>query len=715
MTRAALTVAAVAILLAISTAVFAQSGTNAQVNGTISGSTIDGGSMQGSFTCTGTPNCTGQYSVTSRDPGCSNSDSLTGAFAMSGLSLAQSGTVQGLMVLDGIDYQNDRNPNGTCTIRAGSIGPGSASYTGNWNVATGTGSFRLATRSSTITGTVRADIASSVPVTDNTQLSGSFGGTGQDGSSFQLTFSCRGSPTCAGQFSSEEAQPGCSNPFRITGAYLMTGLSVAQSGAIRGMAGVENSDYMIDHLPNGTCAIQAGTQGAAAAAYQGTWDAARGTGTLTLTGTSQAISGTVKADVVPPPPVFPIAVTSTINATTASATAVIQFRAQDVGANASVFTFAVAPSTLVKSAADGLPPYVVGKSLSTTGSKDTPVSCVLAQLSQSGQLIAVTAAQLQAYLSGVLSAQGASVSILNGVPTASVAGATFYVGYGANGTAMFTNGIYQTALTVPGGSICPMFSSQTALWWNPAESGWGLNLNNQGNIVFATLFTYEAGRTPMWLVMSNGAMQTDGVTFTGDLYRTTGPAFNANPFTPIGAANLSKVGTMTVSFVDVNGGTLRYTVNGVEVGKAIQRQVFGARAAACFPTTDSRASATNYQDLWWNAAESGWGLNVTHQDSTVFATLFTYDASGKGLWLVMSAGTRQTDGSYLGDLYRTAGPAFNANPFTPIGASDVTTVGSMRLRFTDGNNGTLTYTYNGVTVTKAITRQVFASTVPACS
>jgi hypothetical protein len=207
-------------------------------------------------------------------------------------------------------------------------------------------------------------------------------------------------------------------------------------------------------------------------------------------------------------------------------------------------------------------------------------------------------------------------------------------------------------------------------------------------------------------------MQSDGVTFTGELYRTSGPAFNANPFTPIGAANLTLVGSMSVAFADVDAGVLRYTVNGVEVNKTVQRQVYGSRAAACFPTTESRATSTNYQDLWWNAAESGWGVNITHQDNTLFATLFTYDATGKGLWLVMSAGTRQSDGSYLGDLYQTAGPAFNANPFTGV---TVATVGTMRLRFSDGNNGTLTYTYNGASVTKAITRQEFSSPVPACN
>ncbi len=168
---------------------------------------------------------------------------------------------------------------------------------------------------------------------------------------------------------------------------------------------------------------------------------------------------------------------------------------------------------------------------------------------------------------------------------------------------------------------------------------------------------------------------------------------------------------MTVSFVDVNSGTLRYTVNGVEVNKGIQRQVFGTRAAACFPTTESRATTTNYQDLWWNPAESGWGINLAHQDNTVFATLFTYDSSGRDLWLVMSAGSRQGDGSYLGDLYRTAGPVFNASPFTGVTTA---TVGTMRLSFSDGNNGTLSYTYNGIAVTKAITRQIFSSPLPSC-
>jgi hypothetical protein len=256
--------------------------------------------------------------------------------------------------------------------------------------------------------------------------------------------------------------------------------------------------------------------------------------------------------------------------------------------------------------------------------------------------------------------------------------------------------------------------NHTALWWNPNESGWGINVVHQGNTLFATLFTYDASGNPLWLVMTNGDKQTSGEVFSGALYRTTGPAFNANPFTPIGPGNVTAVGTMTFTFSGQTG-TLTYTNNGVSVTKAIQKQVYGSRAANCTATSADRSSLTNYQDLWWNAAESGWGVNVTHQDNTLFAALFTYSASGQDMWWVMSGGVRQTDGSYLGELYQTTGPAFNANPFTPIGPSNVTQVGTMRFTFGSGTNGTLTYTVNGISVTKAITRQVYATTFPACS
>jgi hypothetical protein len=264
-------------------------------------------------------------------------------------------------------------------------------------------------------------------------------------------------------------------------------------------------------------------------------------------------------------------------------------------------------------------------------------------------------------------------------------------------------------------------ANYTGLYYNaPAESeaGWGVNFTHQGDKMFATLFTYDASNQPLWLVMSGGSRQADGVTFTGALFRTTGPAFDANPFVWNPATSVATVGSLTVTFTGSETALLTYTFNGVSVSKSIVKQRYGTRVATCVSTTPpSRAGLTNYQDLWYKSpaeSEPGWGINLTHQDNTIFATLFTYDRSGRDLWLVMSGGVRQADGSYAGILYRTTGPVFNANPFNPL-AVNAQPVGTMSLRFTDGVSGTLTYTYLGSTVVKPITRQVFSSPVPACS
>ena len=171
-----------------------------------------------------------------------------------------------------------------------------------------------------------------------------------------------------------------------------------------------------------------------------------------------------------------------------------------------------------------------------------------------------------------------------------------------------------------------------------------------------------------------------------------------------GASGLAK------PFSSANAGTVTYDVNGVTISKSITRQSFST-AATCTFTTGDRSNATNYQDLWWNPNESGWGLNIAHQGDILFVTLFTYNASGKGMWLVMSNGNRVGPGMYTGTLYSTTGPAFNSSPWT---AATSTPVGTMTLGFANGNSGTLSYSVNGVQVTKSIQRQVFSSPTTQC-
>ncbi|HEX4779527.1 MAG TPA: DVUA0089 family protein [Usitatibacter sp.] len=289
--------------------------------------------------------------------------------------------------------------------------------------------------------------------------------------------------------------------------------------------------------------------------------------------------------------------------------------------------------------------------------------------------------------------------------TKTLAAGTYYVAIGAwdpNGT-----GAYSMNFSAASGT--PVAANYTDLWWGGAsESGWGLNVNHQGSTVFATLFTYDASGAPMWLVLANGAQQSDG-SFTGALYRTTGSPFNALPWNPANDAN-TQVGTMTLRFSSTAAGTLSYTVNGASVTKQISRQPFSTPAACSF-TAGDRSGATNYQDLWWNPSESGWGVNVTHQGDVIFATLFDYDLTGQGTWYVLANAPKLSGGVYSGDLFRVTGPVFNASPWTPTTA---TKVGTMTFQFSSGNAGILNYNVNGVQVTKAIQREVFSTPTTQC-
>ena len=245
------------------------------------------------------------------------------------------------------------------------------------------------------------------------------------------------------------------------------------------------------------------------------------------------------------------------------------------------------------------------------------------------------------------------------------------------------------------------------LWWNAppnSESGWGINFAHQGDVIFATWFTYDTTGEASWLVMT--ANETAEATYTGTLMRTTGPAFNAVPFDPA-KVTPTTVGTGTLTFSDPNNGRFAYTVDGVQQAKAITRQVFGPLPTCAWSAQPDLVGATNYQDLWWapGGTESGWGVNFTHQGDIIFATWFTYDFDGSVLWLAATTPKVGT-GVYSGTLYRATGPAFSADPFDPHRVTP-TPVGTLTISFADGNAATFAYTMYGVTQTKAITRQVF--------
>jgi hypothetical protein len=265
------------------------------------------------------------------------------------------------------------------------------------------------------------------------------------------------------------------------------------------------------------------------------------------------------------------------------------------------------------------------------------------------------------------------------------------------------------------------------LWWrSPAnsEAGWGVNLTQQGTTLFATWFTYDTDGSGMWLVATAPATGTNA--YSGTLYRTTGSAFSdwgpsAPPAPSTSYFTAAPVGTVSFTFADHDNGTFAYTVNGVSQSKPITREAVGSPAPTCV-VGETFAPATNYTDLWWRSpanSEAGWGINLTHQGSTIFASWFTYDTNNKGMWLVVTAqrvdlGSSAAGGVYTGTLYRTTGPAFNAIPWNPSQVV-ATPVGTATFSFTSIGDATFAYTVNGVSQSKPLIREVFATPTSVCN
>ena len=133
-------------------------------------------------------------------------------------------------------------------------------------------------------------------------------------------------------------------------------------------------------------------------------------------------------------------------------------------------------------------------------------------------------------------------------------------------------------------------------------------------------------------------------------------------------------------------------------------QVYSTLAQYLAP---SSGPAYDFTDLWWNPNESGWGLNlIQHANGVIFAIWYTYDASGKMTWYHVPTGTWTDSMTYTGTLYAATGPAFS-NPTFNSSQVKRTAVGTATLSFSSSSAGTWSYSIDGVSGSKPITRLPF--------
>jgi endo-1,4-beta-xylanase len=118
------------------------------------------------------------------------------------------------------------------------------------------------------------------------------------------------------------------------------------------------------------------------------------------------------------------------------------------------------------------------------------------------------------------------------------------------------------------------------LWWRAGgeESGWGINLTHQGDVIFATWFTYDESGTPWWLAFV--ADKTGPGVYAGNVFATTGPPFDAVQFDAARVAEAT-VGNATLTFIDGNRIRFSFQVNGIAGARTIVRQVFVSPGTSC--------------------------------------------------------------------------------------------------------------------------------------
>ncbi len=148
---------------------------------------------------------------------------------------------------------------------------------------------------------------------------------------------------------------------------------------------------------------------------------------------------------------------------------------------------------------------------------------------------------------------------------------TYTVAVQGQAPVQFTVGASSSTPTAPYPGNQPVVN-YSGMWWTPSESGWGMSISQGAtNQVFAAWFVYGQSGEPVWYTLQPGSWTSSNVysTYTGPIYKTTGPYFGG-PFNPA-SAGVRQVGTGTLSFRYANRGMFSYVVEGVQGVKNIER------------------------------------------------------------------------------------------------------------------------------------------------
>lgn len=122
---------------------------------------------------------------------------------------------------------------------------------------------------------------------------------------------------------------------------------------------------------------------------------------------------------------------------------------------------------------------------------------------------------------------------------------------------------------------CASAGAYSDLWWNPQEPGWGVNVVQQLETAFVTLFVYAPDGSPTWYVAPAANIThygSGGPLFAGTLYRTRGP-WHGGAFDP-GQVQATPVGELHLEVLARDRLRVHYTAEAVSMVKEVVRQTW---------------------------------------------------------------------------------------------------------------------------------------------
>ena len=477
-----------------------------------------------------------------------------------------------------------------------------------------------------------------------------------------LNFECTGNDPCVGSFRGTIRDHGCSNEGSLSGSLIVTGGMVpSPPGPVAVTFTGPNAELDSTLQPDGTCVYFPRNKDFVQS-LTGRWDGQQGTLSATHVdsdGFVVNITVTYTADTGAP---FTMAVAASVTGPTANASASVQFASNLVGTTQSVYVFALAPPAIVKSTA--------------LAKVDSTLPCVLAQLNEAGQLVAVSAASLAAYVTGVINAGAQAYTILNNVPTVNIGGATFMLGVGQSASAAINSNSTRAAVTVPGTVSCKAEAPQTGWWWNDKEGGRGFSIEARGGNLFFAGYLYDATGQATWLAAA-GPTTLEGSVFQSDLAALANGQTMTGPYKAPAAQ--PSPGRITLTFSDAVNGVLSWPGGNIGI-KRYEMVPSGLAFAAVAGQPES--------GWWWNENENGRGYFIEWQGANAFLATYLYTPAGSPIWYASQAATPDVT-RFTGALTTySGGQTLMGTYHAPTSSSSPGNVG---ITFTGADTATLTW------------------------